>query len=58
VKFKDSELIGIPWRITVGPKGLAEGKVELFRRRGARKREIDVHKAAEAVIENVMEERR
>jgi prolyl-tRNA synthetase family II len=57
VKFKDSELIGIPWRITVGPKGLAEGKVELFRRRGARKREVDVHKAAESVIENVMEER-
>ena len=58
VKFKDSELIGIPYRITVGPKGLADGKAELFRRRGARKRDIDVHKAAEAVIENVMEERR
>jgi len=58
VKFKDSELVGIPWRITIGPKGLAEGKAELFRRRGAQKREIDVHKAAEAVIENVMEERR
>jgi len=58
VKFKDSELVGIPWRITIGPKGLAEGKAELFRRRGARKRDIDVHKVADAVIENVMEERR
>jgi prolyl-tRNA synthetase len=57
VKFKDSELIGIPYRITVGPKGLKEGKVEVFRRRGAKKREIDVHKAAESVIENVLEER-
>lgn len=35
VKFKDADLIGFPLRITVGPKGLAEGKVELkFRRTG------------------------
>jgi prolyl-tRNA synthetase len=25
-------LIGIPWQILVGPKGLAEGKLELKRR--------------------------
>lgn len=31
VKFKDSELIGIPLRVTIGRK-LAEGKVELFHR--------------------------
>lgn len=29
VKFKDNDLIGIPLRIVVGSKGLAEGKVEL-----------------------------
>jgi len=29
VKFKDADLIGIPIRIAVGKKGLAEGKVEL-----------------------------
>ena len=29
VKFKDADLIGIPFRITVGPKKLAEGKVEI-----------------------------
>jgi prolyl-tRNA synthetase len=28
-KFKDADLIGIPLRITVGKKGLAEGKLEL-----------------------------
>ncbi len=28
VKFKDAELIGIPFRVTVGPRGLADGKVE------------------------------
>jgi prolyl-tRNA synthetase len=29
VKFKDADLIGIPLRIVVGPKNLAQGQVEL-----------------------------
>ena len=29
VKFKDADLIGIPLRITIGPKGLAQGEVEV-----------------------------
>jgi prolyl-tRNA synthetase len=29
LKFKDSELLGIPLRVTVGKRGLAEGKLEL-----------------------------
>ncbi len=33
VKFKDADLIGIPWRITIGPKRLAEGNVEVRNRR-------------------------
>jgi prolyl-tRNA synthetase len=32
VKFADAELIGIPYRITIGPRGLAEGVVEVVRR--------------------------
>jgi prolyl-tRNA synthetase len=32
VKFKDADLIGFPLRITVGERGLKEGKVELKRR--------------------------
>lgn len=31
-KFATADLIGIPWQILVGPKGLSEGKVELKRR--------------------------
>ena len=31
-KFAAADLIGIPWQILVGPKGLAEGKVEIKRR--------------------------
>jgi prolyl-tRNA synthetase len=33
VKFKDADLIGIPYRVTVGPKRLAEGKMEIKTRR-------------------------
>jgi prolyl-tRNA synthetase len=33
VKFKDADLIGIPLRVTIGPKNLAAGKVEIKDRR-------------------------
>ena len=37
-KFAAADLIGLPWQVLVGPKGLAEGKIELKRRAdGARK---------------------
>jgi prolyl-tRNA synthetase len=39
VKFKDADLIGIPYRITVGKK-ITEGNVELFER--ATKQSVDV----------------
>jgi prolyl-tRNA synthetase len=32
-KFATMDLIGLPWRITVGPRGLANGMVELVRGR-------------------------
>ena len=32
-KFATMDLIGLPWRITVGPRGLANGEVELTSRR-------------------------
>jgi prolyl-tRNA synthetase len=31
-KFATADLLGLPWQILVGPRGLAEGKVELKRR--------------------------
>ena len=36
IKFKDADLIGIPYRITIGEKNLAEGNVELKARRGGK----------------------
>jgi prolyl-tRNA synthetase len=32
IKFKDADLIGIPVRVTIGPKGLADGIVEVRER--------------------------
>lgn len=32
VKFKDADLIGIPYRVTVGSRGLANGEVEVKKR--------------------------
>jgi prolyl-tRNA synthetase len=32
VKFKDADLIGIPYRVVIGFENLKQGKVELFRR--------------------------
>ncbi|MQA65292.1 MAG: proline--tRNA ligase [Alphaproteobacteria bacterium] len=34
VKFADADLIGIPWRLVIGPRGIKDGKVELKRRDG------------------------
>ena len=31
-KFAKMDLIGLPWQIVVGPKGVAEGKIELVYR--------------------------
>ncbi|MFY9992688.1 MAG: proline--tRNA ligase [Rhodoplanes sp.] len=33
-KFAAMDLIGIPWQVLIGPKGLKEGKIELKRRLG------------------------
>jgi prolyl-tRNA synthetase len=39
VKFKDAELIGIPYIVVVG-KGLADGKIELKIRKSGEKQDI------------------
>lgn len=39
VKFNDAELIGIPWRVTLGKK-FKDGKVELVERSGKKVREV------------------
>ena len=50
-KFKDSELIGIPVRLTIGGKSLANGEVELTERSEGVKKPVPVDEAVERVLE-------
>jgi prolyl-tRNA synthetase len=54
VKFKDADLIGIPVRVTVGQKSVAEGKVEIKLRRESQSQKISIEKAADKVIKLVV----
>ncbi|ATI42590.1 proline--tRNA ligase [Pacificitalea manganoxidans] len=50
-KFATMDLIGLPWRITVGPRGLKNGVVELTSRRSGESEEL----APEAAIARLIE---
>jgi prolyl-tRNA synthetase len=52
-KFKDADLLGVPLRLAVGKKSLAEGKVELKGRRAAKAELIDAAGAAAEVAARV-----
>ena len=41
-KFATMDLIGLPWQVTIGPKGVAAGTVELKRRATGEKHEVSV----------------
>ncbi|NVN89523.1 MAG: proline--tRNA ligase [Desulfuromonadales bacterium] len=55
VKFKDNDLIGIPLRIVVGSKGLAEGKVEVKIRKSGEVLLLPPEEAVETIRLMVME---
>ena len=52
VKFKDADLIGFPYRITVG-KTIVDGKVELVTRETGEKVEMTPDEAVSKVIDFV-----
>jgi prolyl-tRNA synthetase len=45
VKFKDADLLGLPYCVTVGPRGLADGKVEIKERRSGTRHDVAVDEA-------------
>jgi prolyl-tRNA synthetase len=49
IKFKDAELLGVPWIVVVG-RGWAEGLVELRNRLSGEKRDVPVDGAADAIL--------
>jgi prolyl-tRNA synthetase len=48
-KFATADLIGIPWQILVGPRSLAEGKVEVKRRADGAKELMSIEAAVDRV---------
>jgi prolyl-tRNA synthetase len=42
VKFADMDLIGLPWHVVVGPRGLRSGRIELKERRTGAREELSV----------------
>jgi prolyl-tRNA synthetase len=53
VKFKDADLLGIPIRVTVGRKSLAEGNVEVKLRCESESSKVSVDNATTKVVELV-----
>jgi len=52
-KFKDADLIGIPVRVTVGKRSLAEGNVEVKLRCESQSQKVRVEEAANRAIDSV-----
>ena len=48
-KFARMDLIGLPWQIVVGPKGLEKGVVELKRRKTGEKIEVSAEEAVRRI---------
>jgi prolyl-tRNA synthetase len=44
-KFADMDLIGLPWQLVIGPRGVASGQVELKNRATGEKAELGVDAA-------------
>ena len=49
-KFAAADLVGIPWQLVIGPKGLADGVVELKRRATDEKQSLPLDDALKAII--------
>jgi prolyl-tRNA synthetase len=54
VKFADADLMGHPWQIVVGPRGAANGMVELKRRATGEKQELSLDAALDKVLGKVL----
>ena len=52
-KFATLDLIGLPWQILVGPKGLADGKVEVKRRRDGEKQFLSPSEAVSLISDTI-----
>ena len=49
-KFATADLIGLPWQLIVGPRGVAQGKVELKRRATGEREEVGLDAALARIL--------
>ncbi len=49
-KFASMDLIGIPWQVTIGPKGAEKGTVELKNRKTSEKQEVTLEAALSTIL--------
>ena len=48
-KFAEMDLIGLPWQLIVGPRGVAAGKVELKRRATGERQTLPLDQALKVI---------
>jgi len=56
VKFKDAELLGIPWRLVVG-RGAAEGRIERVERASGEREEGEVAALVDDLLQRLRRQR-
>jgi prolyl-tRNA synthetase len=50
VKFADMDLIGLPWQLIIGPKGVAAGKAEIKNRKTGERVELSIEEAFNKLV--------
>jgi prolyl-tRNA synthetase len=53
-KFASMDLIGLPWQMTIGPRGVEAGTVELKNRKTGEKQELSLENALEVISKRKM----
>jgi prolyl-tRNA synthetase len=54
IKFKDADLIGVPWRVVIGEKNLKDGVVELKERRTGLVEKVKIAEAVDALARKLI----
>ena len=53
-KFATADLIGIPYQLIVGPRGLKEGKVEIKHRKDGTRETVGIEEALKRLLELIV----
>jgi prolyl-tRNA synthetase len=51
VKFKDADLIGVPYRVTIGKRKIEQGLAEIFRRSTKQIQDVKLESVVSSLLE-------